>query len=170
MPSRAWGTRSPLAVARALVLAGGRSLYSFQPDLIFLQPVQLSHPKTHLPGPRPTEGVSDPRLPGCCGHLAPSFRHLGKVTLPLAKVKLPPGQSTGQYWESKLCLGWGRGGWPPGAMAPKWALLNAGPFCSRPQGVLSTDCAPSRNVPTSCSWATPAPWHQHPRQRWTPLA
>ncbi|XP_040845345.1 kinesin-like protein KIF19 [Ochotona curzoniae] len=64
----------------------------------------LSHPKTHLPGPRPTEGVSDPRLPGCCGHLAPSFRHLGKVMLPLAKVKLPPGQSTGPRESSPLTV------------------------------------------------------------------
>ncbi|XP_058532293.1 kinesin-like protein KIF19 isoform X1 [Ochotona princeps] len=60
----------------------------------------LSHPKTHLPGPRPAEGVSDPRLPGCCGHLVPGIRHLGKVTLPLAKVKLPPGQSTAGPRES----------------------------------------------------------------------
>lgn len=40
-----------------------------------------------------------------CGHPAPGTRHLGKVTLPLAKVGLPPSRSAGQYqqgWE------WGR--------------------------------------------------------------
>ncbi|XP_042822734.1 kinesin-like protein KIF19 isoform X4 [Panthera tigris] len=54
----------------------------------------LSRPKTHLLGPRPTESISDHRVP-VCGHPAPGIRHLGKVTLPLAKVKLPPSQSTG---------------------------------------------------------------------------
>lgn len=70
-----------------------------------LQPTQLSRPKTHLLGPRPMESISDHRVP-VCGHPAPGIRHLGKVTLPLAKVKLPPSQSTGQYqqgteWERR---------------------------------------------------------------------
>lgn len=36
-----------------------------------------------------------------CGHPAPGIRHLGKVMLPLAKVKLPPSQSTGQYQQGR---------------------------------------------------------------------
>nr|XP_025855461.1 kinesin-like protein KIF19 isoform X1 [Vulpes vulpes] len=64
----------------------------------------LSRPKTHLLGPRPMESVSDHRVP-VCGHPAPGTRHLGKVMLPLAKVKLPPSQSTGQYHPRKE---WGR--------------------------------------------------------------
>ncbi|XP_060058669.1 kinesin-like protein KIF19 isoform X1 [Erinaceus europaeus] len=58
--------------------------------------LEISRPKTHLLGPRPMESSSDHRLP-VCGHPAPGIRHLGKVTLPLAKVKLPPSQNMGQY-------------------------------------------------------------------------
>ncbi|XP_008584551.1 PREDICTED: kinesin-like protein KIF19 [Galeopterus variegatus] len=54
----------------------------------------LSRPKTHLLGPCPTEGMSDHRMP-VCGHPAPGIRHLGKITLPLAKVRFPPSQNTG---------------------------------------------------------------------------
>ncbi|XP_021534056.1 kinesin-like protein KIF19 [Neomonachus schauinslandi] len=54
----------------------------------------LSRPKTHLLGPRPMESISDHRVP-LCGHPALGIRHLGKVMLPLAKVKLPPSQSRG---------------------------------------------------------------------------
>ncbi|KAL2764704.1 kinesin-like protein KIF19 [Daubentonia madagascariensis] len=52
----------------------------------------LSRPKTHLLGPRPgpAGSISDHRT-----HQAPSTQHLGKVMLPLAKVKLPPSQNTG---------------------------------------------------------------------------
>ncbi|XP_049493671.1 LOW QUALITY PROTEIN: kinesin-like protein KIF19 [Panthera uncia] len=63
----------------------------------------LSRPKTHLLGPRPTESISDHRVP-VCGHPAPGIRHLGKVTLPLAKVKLPPSQSTGPGDPSPLAV------------------------------------------------------------------
>uniref|UniRef100_A0ABK0LUT1 Kinesin-like protein n=1 Tax=Rattus norvegicus TaxID=10116 RepID=A0ABK0LUT1_RAT len=56
----------------------------------------LSRSKTHLLGPRPSEGVSDRRMPAC-GRPSPGVRHLGKVSLPLAKVKFPPNQNTGQY-------------------------------------------------------------------------
>ncbi|XP_039085728.1 kinesin-like protein KIF19 [Hyaena hyaena] len=63
----------------------------------------LSRPKTHLLGPRPTENVSDHKVPGC-RHPAPGIRHLGKVTLPLAKVKLPPSQSTGPGDSSPLTV------------------------------------------------------------------
>ncbi|XP_058559252.1 kinesin-like protein KIF19 [Neofelis nebulosa] len=63
----------------------------------------LSRPKTHLLGPRPTESISDHRVP-VCGHPAPGIRHLGKVMLPLAKVKLPPSQSTGPGDSSPLAL------------------------------------------------------------------
>ncbi|XP_047687548.1 kinesin-like protein KIF19 isoform X2 [Prionailurus viverrinus] len=63
----------------------------------------LSRPKTHLLGPRPTESISDHRVP-VCGHPAPGIRHLGKVTLPLAKVKLPPSQSTGPGDSSPLAV------------------------------------------------------------------
>ncbi|XP_026903661.1 kinesin-like protein KIF19 isoform X4 [Acinonyx jubatus] len=63
----------------------------------------LSRPKTHLLGPRPTESILDHRVP-VCGHPAPGIRHLGKVTLPLAKVKLPPSQSTGPGDSSPLAV------------------------------------------------------------------
>ncbi|XP_077710231.1 kinesin-like protein KIF19 isoform X2 [Canis aureus] len=63
----------------------------------------LSRPKTHLLGPRPMESVSDHRVP-VCGHPAPGTRHLGKVMLPLAKVKLPPSQSTGPGDSSPLTV------------------------------------------------------------------
>ncbi|XP_031208434.1 kinesin-like protein KIF19 isoform X3 [Mastomys coucha] len=53
----------------------------------------LSRPKTHLLGPRPSEGLSDRRMPAC-GRPSPGVRHLGKVSLPLAKVKFPPNQNT----------------------------------------------------------------------------
>ncbi|XP_047564840.1 kinesin-like protein KIF19 isoform X2 [Lutra lutra] len=63
----------------------------------------LSRPKTHLLGSRPTESISDHRLPAC-GHPAPGIRHPGKVMLPLAKVKLPPSQSTGPGDSSLLTV------------------------------------------------------------------
>ncbi|XP_077922152.1 kinesin-like protein KIF19 isoform X2 [Halichoerus grypus] len=71
--------------------------------LTVLQPTQLSRPKTHLLGPRPMESISDHRVP-LCGHPAPGIRHLGKVMLPLAKVKLPPSQSTGPGDSSHLAV------------------------------------------------------------------
>ncbi|XP_037349483.1 kinesin-like protein KIF19 [Talpa occidentalis] len=54
----------------------------------------LSCPKSHLPGSRPLESSSDHRMP-VRRHPNPGSRHLGKVTLPLAKVKLPPSQNMG---------------------------------------------------------------------------
>ncbi|XP_036691216.1 kinesin-like protein KIF19 isoform X6 [Balaenoptera musculus] len=60
----------------------------------------LSHPKTHVLGPRPVQSISDHRVQ-VCGHPAPGTRHLGKVTLPMAKVKLPPSQNTGQYQQRR---------------------------------------------------------------------
>ncbi|KAM5216465.1 kinesin-like protein KIF19 isoform 2-T2 [Hipposideros larvatus] len=63
----------------------------------------LARPKTHLLGPRPMESISDHRMP-VCGHPAPGIQHLGKVTLPLAKVKLPPRQSTGPGDSSPLAV------------------------------------------------------------------
>ncbi|CAK6438484.1 unnamed protein product [Pipistrellus nathusii] len=62
---------------------------------------RLSCPKTHLLGPRPLESISDHRMP-VCGHPAPGGRHLGKVALPLPKVKLPPRQNTGPGVSSPL--------------------------------------------------------------------
>ncbi|XP_045425782.1 kinesin-like protein KIF19 isoform X3 [Lemur catta] len=59
----------------------------------------LSRPKTHLLGPRPAGSISDHRM-----HPAPSTRLLGKVTLPLAKVKLPPSQNTGSGDPSPLAV------------------------------------------------------------------
>ncbi|XP_040605957.1 kinesin-like protein KIF19 isoform X2 [Mesocricetus auratus] len=61
----------------------------------------LSRPNTHLPGPHPSEGISDRRMP-VCGRPSPGVRHLAKVTLPLAKVKFPPGQNTGSGHPSPL--------------------------------------------------------------------
>ncbi|XP_039715257.1 kinesin-like protein KIF19 isoform X1 [Pteropus medius] len=63
----------------------------------------LTRPKTHLLGPRPMESISDHRMP-VCGHPAPGIRHLGKVTLPLAKVKLPPSRSAGPGDSSPLAV------------------------------------------------------------------
>nr|XP_012634163.2 kinesin-like protein KIF19 isoform X3 [Microcebus murinus] len=54
---------------------------------------------THLQGPRPAGSISDHRM-----HPAPSTRRLGKVTLPLAKVKLPPSQNAGSGNPSPLAV------------------------------------------------------------------
>ncbi|XP_074080744.1 kinesin-like protein KIF19 isoform X3 [Macrotis lagotis] len=54
----------------------------------------LSHPKNHPLCPRPLESTSDYRIP-IPGNSVPSIRHLNKVALPLAKVRLPPSQNTG---------------------------------------------------------------------------
>uniref|UniRef100_A0A5F4WBE7 Kinesin-like protein n=2 Tax=Callithrix jacchus TaxID=9483 RepID=A0A5F4WBE7_CALJA len=61
----------------------------------------LSRPKTHLLEPHQAERTSDHRMPAG-SHPAPGLRHLGKVTLPLAKVKLPPSQNTGPGDSSPL--------------------------------------------------------------------
>ncbi|ERE69156.1 kinesin-like protein KIF19 [Cricetulus griseus] len=61
----------------------------------------MSRPNTHLLGPHPSEGISDRRMP-VCGRPSPGVRHLAKVTLPLAKVKFPPGQNTGSGHPSPL--------------------------------------------------------------------
>ncbi|XP_063574334.1 kinesin-like protein KIF19 isoform X2 [Pongo abelii] len=63
----------------------------------------LSRPKTNLLGPHQAECISDHRMP-VCRHPAPGIRHLGKVTLPLAKVKLPPSQNTGPGDSSPLAV------------------------------------------------------------------
>ncbi|XP_076966676.1 kinesin-like protein KIF19 [Callospermophilus lateralis] len=63
----------------------------------------LSRPKTHLLGPRPSESTPDHKTP-VGGHPSPGVRHLGKVTLPLAKVKLPTGQNTGPGDPSALTV------------------------------------------------------------------
>ena len=39
------------------------------------------------------------------GHLTPTVRPLGKATLPMAKVKLPPCQNSGEY--QQVGGGWG---------------------------------------------------------------
>ncbi|KAM4843104.1 kinesin-like protein KIF19 [Thomomys bottae] len=61
----------------------------------------LSRSKTHFLGPRPMEGVLDHKMP-VCRHPAPGIRHLGKVTMPLAKVKLSPSQNPGSGDASPL--------------------------------------------------------------------
>ncbi|XP_055448615.1 kinesin-like protein KIF19 isoform X2 [Psammomys obesus] len=61
----------------------------------------LSRPKTHLLVPRPSEGTSDHRMP-VFGRPSPNVRHLGKVSLPLAKVRFPPSQNTGSGNPSPL--------------------------------------------------------------------
>ncbi|XP_073876416.1 kinesin-like protein KIF19 isoform X9 [Macaca fascicularis] len=63
----------------------------------------LSHPKTHHLGSHQAERISDHRMP-VCRHPAPGIRHLGKVTLPLAKVRLPPSQNTGPGDSSPLAV------------------------------------------------------------------
>ncbi|KAM6176003.1 kinesin-like protein KIF19 [Erethizon dorsatum] len=52
----------------------------------------LSRPRTHVH--HPPESTSDHKVPAC-GHPAPSNRHLGRVMLPLAKIRLPPSEGTG---------------------------------------------------------------------------
>ncbi|XP_036124618.1 kinesin-like protein KIF19 [Molossus molossus] len=64
---------------------------------------RLARPKTHLLGPCPLESISDHRMP-VCGHPAPGIRRLGKVMLPLAKVKLPPSQNTGPGVSSPITV------------------------------------------------------------------
>ncbi|XP_068932602.1 kinesin-like protein KIF19 [Petaurus breviceps papuanus] len=54
----------------------------------------LSRPKNHPQRPCPLESTSDYRIP-TSGNPVPSIRHLSKVALPLAKVRLPPSQTTG---------------------------------------------------------------------------
>ncbi|XP_051035909.1 kinesin-like protein KIF19 [Phodopus roborovskii] len=61
----------------------------------------MTRPKIHLPGPQPSEGISDRRMP-VCGRPSPGVRHLAKVTLPLAKIKFPPSQNTGSGHPSPL--------------------------------------------------------------------
>nr|XP_031541751.1 kinesin-like protein KIF19 [Vicugna pacos] len=63
----------------------------------------LSRPKTHVLGSRPMKSILDHRTP-VCGHPAPGIRHLGKVTLPMAKVKLPPSENTGPGDSSPLTV------------------------------------------------------------------
>ncbi|XP_051851127.1 kinesin-like protein KIF19 isoform X1 [Antechinus flavipes] len=53
----------------------------------------LSRPKNHPLRPRPLESTSDYRIP-ISGNPVPTIRHLSKVALPLAKVRLPPSQTT----------------------------------------------------------------------------
>ncbi|XP_058140641.1 kinesin-like protein KIF19 isoform X3 [Dasypus novemcinctus] len=57
----------------------------------------------HLLGSRPPESTSDHRMP-VCGHPAPGIRQPGKVTLPLAKVRLPPSENTGSGDPSPLAV------------------------------------------------------------------
>ncbi|KAM9749452.1 kinesin-like protein KIF19 isoform 2-T2 [Dama dama] len=73
----------------------GQGIPTQLPAHLALQPTQLSRPKMHIAGPRPVESnISDQRMP-VVGHLTPSIQHLGKATLPMAKVKLPPCQNLG---------------------------------------------------------------------------
>ncbi|XP_057391195.1 kinesin-like protein KIF19 isoform X2 [Balaenoptera acutorostrata] len=64
------------------------------------QSFEVTGQGTHVLGPRPVQSISDHRV-RVCGHPAPGTRHLGKVTLPMAKVKLPPSQNTGQYQQRR---------------------------------------------------------------------
>ncbi|XP_063098299.1 kinesin-like protein KIF19 isoform X2 [Cavia porcellus] len=52
----------------------------------------LSRPKTHVR--HPPDSTSDHKVP-VCGHPTPSNRHLGRVMLPLAKIRLPPSEGAG---------------------------------------------------------------------------
>ncbi|XP_040100287.1 kinesin-like protein KIF19 isoform X2 [Oryx dammah] len=72
------------------------------PAHLALQPTQLSRPKMHVAGPRPIENrTPEQRLP-VVGHLTPTIQHMGKATLPMAKVKLPPCQNLGPEDPSPL--------------------------------------------------------------------
>lgn len=96
------------------------SLYQIPTQLpahLALQPTQLSRPKMHVTGPRPMENhTPEQRLP-VVGHLTPTIQHMGKATLPMAKVKLPPCQNLG---ECQQVAGWGGGGkqWGEGSPQP----------------------------------------------------
>ena len=75
------------------------SLYQIPTQLpahLALQPTQLSRPKMHVAGPRPVENHTEEQRMPVVGHLTPTIRPLGKTTLPMAKVKLPPCQSLGE--------------------------------------------------------------------------
>ena len=51
----------------------------------------------NVAGPCSVENhTSEQRMP-VVGHLTPTVRPLGKATLPMAKVKLPPCQNSGEY-------------------------------------------------------------------------
>ncbi|XP_006145918.1 kinesin-like protein KIF19 [Tupaia chinensis] len=63
----------------------------------------LSRPKTHLLGVRPSETTTNHRVP-VCGPPARGVRHPGKVTLPLAKVRLPPSHNSGPGDPSLLAV------------------------------------------------------------------
>ncbi|XP_055282850.1 kinesin-like protein KIF19, partial [Moschus berezovskii] len=67
-----------------------------------LQPALLSRPKMHVAGLRPVENhMSDQRMP-VVGQRTPTIRPLGKATLPMSKVKLPPCQNLGPEDPSPL--------------------------------------------------------------------
>ena len=76
------------------------SLYQIPTQLpahLALQPMKLSRPKMHVAGLCPVEShTTEERMP-VIGHLTPTIRPLGKATLPMAKVKLPPCQNSGEY-------------------------------------------------------------------------
>ncbi|XP_069400135.1 kinesin-like protein KIF19 isoform X2 [Ovis canadensis] len=80
----------------------GQGIPTQLPAHLALQPTQLSRPKMHVAGPRPMENhTSEQRLP-VVGHLTPTIQHMGKATLPMAKVKLPPCQNLGPEDPSTL--------------------------------------------------------------------
>ncbi|XP_024836852.1 kinesin-like protein KIF19 [Bos taurus] len=73
----------------------GQGIPTQLPAHLALQPTQLSRPKMHVAGPRPVENHTEEQRMPVVGHLTPTIRPLGKTTLPMAKVKLPPCQSLG---------------------------------------------------------------------------
>ncbi|XP_061248905.1 kinesin-like protein KIF19 isoform X2 [Bos javanicus] len=73
----------------------GQGIPTQLPAHLALQPTQLSRPKMHVAGPQPVENHTEEQRMPVVGHLTPTIRPLGKATLPMAKVKLPPCQSLG---------------------------------------------------------------------------
>ncbi|XP_045020672.1 kinesin-like protein KIF19 [Bubalus bubalis] len=73
----------------------GQGIPTQLPAHLALQPMKLSRPKMHVAGLCPVEShTTEERMP-VIGHLTPTIRPLGKATLPMAKVKLPPCQNSG---------------------------------------------------------------------------
>ncbi|XP_013364088.1 PREDICTED: kinesin-like protein KIF19 isoform X2 [Chinchilla lanigera] len=86
--------RSLEVAGQGAVTVAGTEAYTAHgvTSLTVLQPTQLSRPKTHVH--HPPESTSDHKVPAC-RHPAPNNQHLGKVVLPLAKIRLPPSEGTG---------------------------------------------------------------------------
>uniref|UniRef100_A0A8C6DQ80 Kinesin-like protein n=1 Tax=Moschus moschiferus TaxID=68415 RepID=A0A8C6DQ80_MOSMO len=96
------GQKKNLSKKREESLEAKRKRKSQSCEVTGQGPALLSRPKMHVAGLRPVENhISDQRMP-VVGHLTPTIWPLGKATLPMAKVKLPPCQNLGPEDPSPL--------------------------------------------------------------------